>query len=121
MKIAIPVNEQSILSDVCISFGRAPYFMFLNTETHEQEFVLNTAADAHGGAGIMASQMLVDNNIDTLLTPRCGENAVEVLNLGNIKIFKTISTNIKDTIASFEKGELSILTDIHSGFHGAHN
>jgi predicted Fe-Mo cluster-binding NifX family protein len=35
MKIAIPVDEQNLDSGVCPSFGRAPYFLFYNTDTKE--------------------------------------------------------------------------------------
>ena len=38
MKIAIPVDEKNMESGVCPSFGRAPYFLFYNTETKESFF-----------------------------------------------------------------------------------
>ena len=33
MKIAIPVDEKSLESNVCVSFGRAPYFLIYDTES----------------------------------------------------------------------------------------
>ena len=32
MRIAIPVDEKNIDSEVCISFGRTPYFLIYDTE-----------------------------------------------------------------------------------------
>ena len=36
MKIAIPVDEKTLESNVCVSFGRAPYFLVYDTETREK-------------------------------------------------------------------------------------
>lgn len=118
MKIAIPVNDKNMETTVCISFGRTPYFLVYDTETKVGEFIVNTAANSQGGAGIKAAQMVVDSNADALLTPRCGENAADVLKAADIKIYKTIGDSIKDNIKVFEAGKLSELTEIHSGFHG---
>ena len=35
MKIAIPMNEQSMDTEVCPSFGRAPYFLLYDSVTKE--------------------------------------------------------------------------------------
>lgn len=118
MKIAIPVNGITVKEGVCPSFGRAPYFLIHDTDSKENNFVENTAAASQGGAGIKAAQFVVDNEADILLTPRCGENAAEVLIAGNIKLYKTINESVEDNIKAFNDGELKILDDLHAGFHG---
>ena len=75
MKIAIPVDEKTLESNVCVSFGRTPYFLIYDVETKESIFIDNSAAASTGGAGIKAAQIIVDNKADVLLTPRLGENA----------------------------------------------
>ena len=75
MKIAIPVDEKTLESRVCVSFGRTPYFLIYDVETKESIFIDNSAAASTGGAGIKAAQIIVDNKADVLLTPRLGENA----------------------------------------------
>lgn len=117
MKIAIPVDSNSNDTKVCISFGRTPYFMIFNTQTKESEFIDNSAAASQGGAGIKASQMLVDLSVEVLITPRCGQNAADVLNGAKIKIYKTINDNIKENIDLFLSNKLSPLNEIHAGFH----
>ena len=79
MVLAIPVETKDMNAAVCPSFGRAPYFLLYNSEEKNSSVIDNAAASAHGGAGIKAAQTLVDNKVDALLTPRCGENAAEVL------------------------------------------
>ena len=118
MKIAIPVDEKSVDSNVCISFGRTPYFLIYDVDTKESVFLDNSAAASTGGAGIKAAQTIVDNKANVLLTPRCGENAAEVLKSADIEIFKTTSASVKDNIDAFIDGKLSLLDEIHAGFHG---
>lgn len=118
MKIAIPVDHVSMDSSICVSFGRTPYFLIYDTETKEAEFLDNSAAASQGGAGIKAAQAIVDKNVDALLTPRCGENAADVIHAANIKIYQTKGNLLKHNIQALENGELEILNDIHAGFHG---
>ncbi len=118
MKIAIPVDDNSVDTKVCISFGRAPYFLIYDTVNQEKLYVENSAANSQGGAGIKAAQVVVDHQVEALLTPRCGENAAEVIKAAGIRIYKTIGTSVQENIRSLEEGDLSLLQDIHPGFHG---
>ena len=120
MKIAIPTDENSIGTDVCISFGRTPYFMIFDTDTKASTFLDNSAAASEGGAGIKAAQIIVDSKATVLLTPRCGENAAEVLKAADIKMYKTIAGSAMDNIEAFLNGKLSLLGEIHPGLphHG---
>jgi predicted Fe-Mo cluster-binding NifX family protein len=117
MKIAIPVDENGKETGVCVSFGRAPYFMFYDTETKNSSFLPNSAAESQGGAGIKAAQLLVDAKIDVLLSPRCGQNAAEVLQAANVKMLKTLGASVRENIQAFEAGKLTVLSEIHAGFH----
>jgi predicted Fe-Mo cluster-binding NifX family protein len=118
MKLAIPVDEQKVETNVCMSFGRAPYFMIYDTDTKEHSFLVNNAAGSPGGAGIKAAQAIVDQQVGALLTPRCGENAAGVIKAAGIELYKTESQPAMDNINSFMAGKLSSLNDIHPGFHG---
>ena len=118
MKIAIPVDENNIQSNVCKSFGRAPFFLIYDTETQESNFLNNSAAFSSGGAGIKAAQTIIDNKADALLTPQCGGNAAEVFQAAGTKIFKTQSDSIQENIDAFLDQKLPLLTEIHAGHHG---
>lgn len=117
MKIALPTNENNMEAGVCMSFGRAPFYLFYNTETKESRFVENSAANSQGGAGIKAAQTIADEGTQAMLTPRCGENAANVLKAAKIKIYRTISDNIMQNINAFVGGSLPELANIHAGFH----
>lgn len=118
MKIAIPVDDKNTKSKVCVSFGRAPYFMFYDTENNHSKFINNRAANSQGGAGIKAAQIIVDNNADALITPRCGENAAEVLKAAYITIYKSEDKSIEENLNDLKEQKLKLLIKTHSGFHG---
>lgn len=117
MLIAIPVETSDMNATVCPSFGRAPLFLLYNTADDTATFIDNGAASAQGGAGIKAAQILVDNKVDALLTPRCGEKAADVLEPAGISLYKTTSGTVADQIALFKENALAPLTEIHAGFH----
>lgn len=117
MRIAIPVDENSMETSVCQSFGRTPYFLIYDTESKDHVYLDNSAAASQGGAGIKAAQTIVDNNVSALITPRCGENAALVIKAANISIYKTLNDSVKENIDALNTGRLSLLVDIPAGFH----
>ncbi|SCZ80128.1 NifB/NifX family molybdenum-iron cluster-binding protein [Acidaminobacter hydrogenoformans] len=118
MRVAIPVDENHPGTAVCASLARAPYYLIKDTETEETTFVENTAANSQGGAGVKAAQLLVDQKVDALLTPRCGQNAAEVLTAAKMEIYKTEYPSAKENLQAFKSSLLAALTEFHAGFHG---
>ena len=115
MKIALPLDENKM--DICPAFARAPYFLLVEGE--QQEILANPATAAAGGAGVKAAQFLVDQEIDVLLTPRCGQNAAELLQLAEVAIYHTSCKQAQANLEAYREGKLEVLTHFHAGFHGA--
>jgi predicted Fe-Mo cluster-binding NifX family protein len=118
MRIALPAEDKSIDSNVCESFGRSPYFLFYNTITKEIEFLDNRAVVSQGGAGIRAAQVIADNGIRALITPRCGENAEKVFRGAEVFVYKAIEGTLQQNIEAFVSEKLNLISEFHSGFHG---
>ena len=118
MKFVIPADENKDNTTICQSFGRAPYFLLVDTQTDKKEFFENSAASSAGGAGIAAAQLIVDSGAEAVLLPRCGENAAKVLKAANINLYKTTGDSMAENIADFAAGKLPELDKIHPGFHG---
>ena len=116
MKVIIPVDEARPDSPVCVSFGRAPYFLLC--EGGKTEFVDNPGAQAEGGAGLKAAQAAADSGADALVTVRCGENAAQVLKAAGMAIYKAAEGSALDNAAALEAGGLEELTRFHAGFVG---
>jgi len=106
MKIAIPVESNSMEANISASFGRSAYFLIYDTTNQNAEYLLNKAADSQGGAGIKAAQLMIDANINILLTPRCGEKAMDIFNETDIKLYQTRGTSIPYNLNSCLGGEL---------------
>ncbi len=119
MKLAIPAAGKSLESEVSPSFGRASYFVVVDSETMEFSVIENQAVSAQGGAGIKAAEAIVNNEAEVVITFRCGENAAAVLKAAQIKIIKAISGSIWEAIRKYQMGELTELVAIHQGhYHG---
>jgi len=118
MKIAIPMEEKSINSSICVTFGRAPYFLIFDTDTGEETYMENPAAAAQGGAGIKAAQAVIDAGMEAVILPRLGQNAAEVFEAGQIALYKAEFDSVKHNIELLKNRKLARLTEFHSGFHG---
>lgn len=116
MKVLIPVDDSR--ENVCVSFGRAPYFLIHNTETGASELAGNPAAEAQGGAGIKAAQFVVDKGADALVTVRCGQNAADVFKAAGVAIYRADGPSAAENLGALSEGKLSVLTSFHAGFHG---
>ena len=115
MKIAIPLDENE--KDVCVSFGRAPFYLF--SEDGKTEILKNPAADAEGGAGIKAAQFLVDQAATALITIRCGQNAANVFQAAGITIYEAKKgCTAAENLALLADNQLEELTHFHAGYHG---
>lgn len=118
MRLAIPVEEKSPEAKVCASFGRTPYFLVYDSLTKESVFLDNGAASSTGGAGIQAAQTIADSKAEALLTPRCGENAANVLKAAGVRLYKTADGSAMQNLDAFAAGKLLPLDEIHAGLHG---
>ncbi|MEA4892587.1 MAG: NifB/NifX family molybdenum-iron cluster-binding protein [Peptococcaceae bacterium] len=117
MKLIVPAESKSLEGPVCPSFGRTPLFLLFDTEDGSYEFLENTAAASQGGAGIRAAQMLADSGASAMITYRCGENAAQVLHAAGVGMYKAQDGSVSDNIVKFKEGKLSLLEEIHPGFH----
>lgn len=116
MKVMLPLDEDKL--NICVSFGRAPFFLLYDLEKHKEEYLENPAANVEGGAGIKAAQFLVDEGANILITFRCGENAAEVFKQAGIKIYKACGSEVKKNIEDLKENKLEVLTHFHAGYQG---
>lgn len=60
-------------------FGRCAYLQICDTERGTTEVIANPGAEATGGSGVQAAQVVVDQHADLLVAPKVGPQAHEVL------------------------------------------
>lgn len=112
MIVAVPVEEKSMNARVCSSFGRAPYFLVYDTQSRQGDYLENRASQARGGAGIVAAQLLVDNQVSCLITQECGAKSAQVLVGRKIKLYKAATGSAQANIAALQEDKLGLLTEI---------
>ncbi|MBU0663937.1 MAG: NifB/NifX family molybdenum-iron cluster-binding protein [Proteobacteria bacterium] len=107
MKLCITSTGKEIEANVDTTFGRAPYFFLIDTDTNAIEVVENTAGTQGQGAGIAAAQLVSDKGVDGLLTGYVGPNAFNAFRASGIKLFVGASSQdtVKEALAKFKKGE----------------
>jgi predicted Fe-Mo cluster-binding NifX family protein len=118
MKICISSSGNSMESVMDPRFGRCEFFAIVDTETNETKLIDNAAAKSGGGAGIAAGQLLVDNDIEVLITGNVGPNANDVLQAAQIKIVRGKKVSLNDNVKMFQNKELEIIEETvpsHSG------
>ncbi len=108
MKIAITATEKDIDSMMDPRFGRAPYFLIVDTDTMEYKVVENKQnINLPQGAGIQAGRTVMDEGAKALITGNCGPKAFTVLESAGIKVFLAPKGKISHIIEKFKNGELS--------------
>lgn len=117
MKLCITSTGKDNNAYIDARFGRALYFLIIDTETNAIEVIDNSAASESQGAGIAAAQIISDKGVDGILTGYVGPNASAVLRQTNIKVYEGASSQdtVKEALAKFNKGEFKEALTVTSG------
>jgi predicted Fe-Mo cluster-binding NifX family protein len=110
MKICVTAPAGNLDATVDPRFGRAQYFVFVDSETMEFEAFDNPAASASGGAGIQAAQTIVNKGIEVLITGHIGPNAFPILSGTGIKVITDASGTVANAIEQYKSGTLQEAT-----------
>lgn len=118
MKIAVSSFGSESVDKVDPRFGRCEYFQIYDTETKEYTAMKNEAKDSPQGAGIAASQEIIDKGINVLVTGKLGPNAYELLNDSDIRLYTSESVTVEEAIALYTAGKLGAISSPGVGHTG---
>jgi predicted Fe-Mo cluster-binding NifX family protein len=122
MKIAITSTGKTLESEVDPQFGRAAYFLMVDTETMEFEPIENINAAAGSGAGINSAKTIIDAGAQAVLTGNCGPNAHRTLAAAGVKLYTGLQGTITEAVEQLKAGTLkeasSANVEPHSGMNG---
>lgn len=110
MKIAITSTGKTMDSEVDPRFGRAAYFVIVDTETMEFSAIENENVAAAGGAGISSAKVVTDAGAEALLTGNCGPNAQRTLSAAGIKLYTGATGTVAEAAELFKSGKLTEAT-----------
>jgi len=112
MKIAVTAQGTDPESQVDPRFGRAKYFVVIDTDSDDFEAVDNAQnLNAAQGAGIQAARNVAELGVEAVLTGHCGPNAFRTLTAAGIKVFTGASGSVKEAVEKFKSGELVEASD----------
>ncbi|MCD6392350.1 MAG: NifB/NifX family molybdenum-iron cluster-binding protein [Planctomycetes bacterium] len=107
MKVAITSQGEDMNSAVDLRFGRAKYFVVVDTETgdfssHDNSQNLNAVQ----GAGIQSGRNIVDLGVEAVITGNVGPKAFSTLQAGGVKIYIGAGGTVAEALDKFKAGEL---------------
>ena len=119
MKLCITSQGGDIAASVDPRFGRAAFFVVIDTDTMQYEIFENMSIQASGGAGISAAKAVIDSGAKAVLTGDCGPNAFRTLQAANIAVYTGVSGSVQQAVDAFKQGDMKPVSqasvDSHNG------
>jgi len=106
MKVAVSSSGKTLESDLDPRFGRASYFLIVDTETLNFEVKPNDQnMNLPQGAGIQAGKTVADCGVNVLITGNCGPKAYNVLQAAGIKVVTGLKGSVKEVVEQFKSSD----------------
>ena len=120
MNLAITAQGNELNAPVEPRFGRAKYFIFVDTETgrftvHDNGQNVN----APQGAGIQSAQAVANLGVQTLLTGNVGPKALATLHAAGILVYVGVTGTVQQAVEVFRAGRLQLAAEATVAGHVA--
>jgi len=120
MKILVTAKGKQISDEVDPRFGRARFFILVDTETNETTAHDNSQnLNVTQGAGIQAAQGVVRLGAEAVISGNVGPNAYQTLNTAGIKVYLCPQTTVDEAVRKFKAGELKEVASANVQGHWA--
>jgi predicted Fe-Mo cluster-binding NifX family protein len=106
MKIVVTSSGPDLKSDLDPRFGRCLFFIIYDTENDQFEVIENKNISGMGGVGIQSAQMMVDKDVQVIITGNCGPNAFRTLHAAGIQLITGAKGTVEEAILEYKKGNL---------------
>lgn len=108
MKIVVTATSPNLDSPIDSRFGRAAYFVVVDTDTLDWQAYPNPGSEALGGAGTQAAQNIASRDIQVVLSGDFGPNAYIALNAAGIAMYLGgVSRTVREAVELLKTGQLS--------------
>ena len=106
MKIAISSMGRDLSSMLDVRFGRCSYFIIYDTEGGQVKVIENSGQMSSGGAGTAAAQLILDEDVEAVITGSMGPNAFSLFKNSDIKVYRSGSIEMEKAVELFKEGKL---------------
>ncbi len=114
MKIAVSTGNGGMDDTVTPVFGRCGSFTIVDIEGNEikgHKVVPNQAARSPSGAGVQASQTVLNEGAEVVITGNIGPNSMVILKQASIRVFSSAGTKVEEAVKAFIEGKLQEISD----------
>lgn len=106
MKIAFTTIDGNSESPVAQSFGMCEKFVLYDSKTNSYASLNNPYKNVFGKAGIQAAQLLIANDVNSVVTGKIGSSALRFLYFADVKVYTNTKESIKVTLEKLLKEEI---------------
>ena len=107
MRIAVTSTDEGLDAKVDPRFGRAAFFVIVDTDTMDFVAIENENA-AGGAAGIGSAKCVIDQGVEAVLTGNCGPNAQRTLDAAGVELYTNVTGTVAEAVERFKSGKLTI-------------
>ncbi len=111
MKVCVTSQGVDLDAAVDSKFGRAQYFVVVDTESFDFELIDNANINGTGGVGVQSGKLMADRGVECVLTGNIGPNASDTLNAAGIKFCLGATGTVRETVEKYRKGGFSASQD----------
>ena len=106
-KTVFPSNGKNLSTPLASTFERCSYFVIVNSnQENAVTAFLNDAQTAARGADIQAAQLLVDQQIEIVITLQIDFVALNILQKAGIRVYLGIDGTIQENIDLYQQRKL---------------
>ncbi len=109
MRILITAKGNTPDSQIDERFGRAEYFLIYDDQKAEYEMLENVGKLENSGAGVRASQFVIDQKVDALITGALGPKAFMIIDEVEMKAYKNHEGTVEEILSAYKAGELTLI------------
>jgi predicted Fe-Mo cluster-binding NifX family protein len=107
LKVAVTSLGQDLECKVDPRFGRASWFIVIDTETNQYQAVSNEQnLNAGQGAGIQSAENISRHSVEAVITGNCGPKAFRTLGAAGIRIYCGADGTVSEALEKFRSGKL---------------
>ncbi len=121
MNIAVTSNGPTKDATCDMHFGRAPYFVIIDSDSGEgiKDYNNEQNVEAVQGSGIESAKVMADLDVKVVLTGHVGPKALEVLKIGGISVYKVEATSVKEAFKKYEENDVKAIHEADVKCHWA--
>jgi predicted Fe-Mo cluster-binding NifX family protein len=107
MKLAVSAQDQQLSSSVDPRFGRAQYFLVVDTDSGNWQAVDNQQnLNAPQGAGVQAGKNVTELGVDAVITGHVGPKAFTALTAGGVAVYTGATGTVAEAVEQLKAGQL---------------